>query len=118
MSSATSSDDPMADAAAVLRRRIIGLERLLDQTLAESGALCGDLVQARLSIGLSAVVGQPVFAGVTQALGALADARGHIVQVHRLLDKTGQALGYDDPDYGDGGKDAFTSAATELRVEA
>ena len=108
----------MASAAATLRGRLLGLERLLDQALAEGGALCGDLVQARLSLGLSAVVGQPVFTAVTQALGALADARGHTVQVHRLLDKTGQALGYDDPDYGDGGKDAFTSATADFRVHA
>ncbi|RYD27172.1 MAG: hypothetical protein EOP89_05355 [Lysobacteraceae bacterium] len=108
----------MASAAAILRGRLLGLEHLLDQALAEGGALCGDLVQARLSLGLSAVVGQPVFAGITQALGALAEARGHTVQVHRLLDKTGQALGYDDPGYGDGGKDGFTSATTEIRVDA
>lgn len=103
--SATLSNDAVAHAGEMLRDRLLRFEQLVDEAFAESGALCCDLVQARKALGLSAVVGQPVFASITASIAALSEVRGQAVLTHKLLDKVGQALGFIDVDYGDGGKD-------------
>ena len=118
VSSTTSSGDRLDAAAAPLRERLLAFEHLLDAALQEGGVLCAELVRARHAAGLSAVVGQPVFASITQALGSITDARGQAVQAHKLLDRIGQALGYNDPGYGDAGKDPFTTAIADQRIEA
>ena len=102
----------------MLRARVHEFERLLEDALAEGGALVGDLVRARRDVGLSTVVGQPVFDAVLEALEAVGGARGKAIQAHRQLDRMGQALGLDETGYGDAGKDPLTGPLTTAAREA
>jgi hypothetical protein len=88
--------------------------------MAEGGALIGELVEQRRRVGLSTVVGQPVFTAVIEALDAVATARGKAIHAHKTLDRMGQALGMSDDGmgYGDGGKDPFTTAMLPAREAA
>lgn len=80
-------------------------EAHIDAAFASLGKLATAIVRARKAHGLSAVVGQPVFAAVSQASISLVEARGHAVKGHRLLEPIAKALGLDIRSYGEERKD-------------
>jgi hypothetical protein len=99
------------------------LEAQIDQAFVTGGQLACALVAAKQEQGLSAVVGQTVFARAAQIQIALASARGEAVDTHRALEKVGRSLGLDPAMFGDGRKDppapTFVGAdASRLNVAA
>lgn len=115
-SSATSpatSDAQVVDlAAADVARKLRALESHIDAAWAAGGELQSAIVRARLAHGLSATVGQPIFAAVGQVTVALADARGHAVKGHRLLEPLARSLGIDIRAFGEERKDDGDSTST------
>ena len=47
------------------------------------------------------MVGQPVFAHLAQSMGALGDARGHLVAMHRSVEAVAKATGIEVRAWGD-----------------
>lgn len=68
-------------------RRLYDFETILDEAVAAGAALLGSVPLARVEQRLSAVVGQPVYSHLTQALAAVSEARGHTVQAHRHVER-------------------------------
>lgn len=81
------------------------MEEHLDAAFAAGGEVASALVRARMSHGLSAVVGQPAFAAFGQANLTITEARGHAVKGHRLLEHLARSLDIDISMYGDTRKD-------------
>lgn len=69
-SSAASSNSARDETARHLAQRLHRIEGLGESLLAEGGALVGDRVDARRTLGLATVVGRPAFEAVLQALDA------------------------------------------------
>ena len=78
-----------------LAARLYAAESAIDQALIETATLAAALPAARADAWLSAVTGQRAFAGTAAAIGALADARAHIVQTHNTLTALARKLGLD-----------------------
>ncbi len=76
-----------------LAARLYAAEAAVDQALAETAALAGALPVARAEAWLSAVSGQRAFSGAAAAIGALTEARGHLVQTHNTLAALARKLG-------------------------
>jgi len=68
-----------------LPARLYAAESAIDHARAETAALAAALPGARADARLSAVVGQRAFSGAAAAVGALTDARGHLIQTHHTL---------------------------------
>jgi hypothetical protein len=68
-----------------LAARLYAAESAIDRAMAETAALAAALPGARADACLSAVAGQRAFSGTAATIGALADARGHLVQTHQTL---------------------------------
>ncbi len=71
-------------------------ERALDEALAETAALASVLPGARSRAELSAVTGQKVFEGASEALSLLTQARSRLVETHRRLEALQNSLGLRD----------------------
>jgi len=96
--------------------RLYAAEAAIDQALSETASLTAALPTARAEAWLSAVAGQRAFHGAAAAVGALAEARGHLVQTHNTLAALARTLGLealafgpvdkpgDTPPVGGGGK--------------
>ncbi len=78
-----------------LAARLYAAEAAIDKAMAETAALAGALPVARAEACLSAVSGQRAFSGAAGAIGALAEARGHLVQTHNALAALARRLGLD-----------------------
>lgn len=78
-----------------LAARLYAAEAAIDHAMAEAAALAGALPGARAAACLSAVSGQRAFSGAAAAIGALAEARGHLVQTHNALAALARKLGLD-----------------------
>lgn len=76
-----------------LAARLYAAESAIDQAMGETAALAGALPRARAEAWLSAVTGQRAFSGAAAAMGALAEARGHLVQTHNTLAALARKLG-------------------------
>ncbi len=76
-----------------LAARLYAAESAIDQALIETATLAAALPAARADAWLSAVTGQRAFAGAAAAVGALSDARAHIVQTHNTLTALARKLG-------------------------
>lgn len=78
-----------------LAARLYAAETAIDQALAETALLAASLPAARSDALLSAVAGQRVFDGAAASIGALAEARSHLVQTHGALAALARKLGLD-----------------------
>ena len=75
--------------------RLYAAEAALDRAMTEAAALTAALPVARAEACLSAVTGQRAFSGAAAAVGALAEARGHLVHTHNALAALARKLGLD-----------------------
>jgi hypothetical protein len=73
--------------------RLFSAELAIDAALAETAALIALLPGARAEACLSAVVGQRAFDGAAAAVGALTQARSHLVATHNTLSALARKLG-------------------------
>lgn len=76
-----------------LALRLHATESAIDAALVEAATLTAMLPTARAEAYLSAVTGQRAFEGVAASVGALTQARGHLVQTHNTLAALGRRLG-------------------------
>ena len=76
-----------------LAARLYAAESAIDRAMAETAALAAALPGARADAYLSAVTGQRAFSGAAATIGALAEARGHLVQTHNTLGALARKLG-------------------------
>lgn len=76
-----------------LTARLYSAETAIDRAMAETAAFTAALPAARADAWLSAVTGQRAFSGAAAAVGALAEARGHLVQTHATLAAIARKLG-------------------------
>lgn len=76
-----------------LAARLYAAEAAIDAALTETASLAAMLPQARSQAYLSAVAGQRVFEGAAASIGALTNARGHLVQTHNTLAALARKLG-------------------------
>ncbi|MGV9010580.1 hypothetical protein [Brevundimonas sp.] len=75
--------------------QLYAAETAIDMALAETAGLAARLPAARADACLSATTGQKAFDSVAAAIGALASARGHIVQTHVTLGALARKMGLD-----------------------
>lgn len=78
-----------------LAARLYAAESAIDRAMAETAALAAALPGARADAYLSAVTGQRAFSGAAATIGALAEARGHLVRTHNTLTALARKLGLD-----------------------
>jgi len=78
-----------------ISRRLHTSESSLDTALHEMARLAALLPRARSQAGLSAVTGQRAFDGTAAAIGALTEARAHLVRTHVTLAAVARRLGLD-----------------------
>jgi hypothetical protein len=76
-----------------LAARLYSAESAIDRAMAEAAALAAALPDARAAAYLSAVTGLRAFSGAAATIGALAEARGHLVQTHNALAALARKLG-------------------------
>lgn len=76
-----------------LAARLYAAEAAIDRAVAETAALTAALPGARADACLSAVTGQKAFSGAAATIGALAEARGHLVDTHATLAALARKLG-------------------------
>ena len=76
-----------------LAARLYAAETAIDRAMAETAALTAALPGARADASLSAVAGQRAFSGAAATIGALAEARGHLVDTHNTLAALARKLG-------------------------
>lgn len=75
--------------------RLYAAEAAIDQAMTETASLTAALPAARAGAWLSAVTGQRAFSEAAAAVGALAEARAHLVQTHHTLAALARKLGLD-----------------------
>lgn len=92
------TNSPAADDVA---RILHDLELQIDLAYERAGELAAALPRARRENRLSAVVGQQVFAHLAQSMGAIGDARGHVVAMHRSVEAVAKATGIEVRAWGD-----------------
>jgi hypothetical protein len=78
-----------------LALRLHAAETAIDHAIAETAALAAALPRARADAWLSAVSGQRAFSGAAASIGALTEARGHLVDTHNTLAALARRLGLD-----------------------
>ena len=76
-----------------LAARLYAAETAIDRAMAETAALAAALPAVRAEACLSAVTGQRAFSGAAATIGALAEARGHLVDTHNTLAALARKLG-------------------------
>jgi hypothetical protein len=76
-----------------LAARLYAAESAIDQALIETANLAAALPAARAEAWLSVVTGQRAFEGAAATIGALAEARAHIIQTHKTLSALARTLG-------------------------
>lgn len=76
-----------------LSARLFAAEAAIDHALAEAARLTAMLPTARAEAWLSATVGQKAFDGAAASIGALTEARSHLVRTHQALSALARALG-------------------------
>jgi hypothetical protein len=79
-----------------LASRLYAAEAAIDAAVVETAALMSELPLARADLWLSAVSGQRAFDEAAASVGALAQARGHLVATHRTLAAVARRIGLDD----------------------
>ncbi len=75
--------------------RLHSAEAAIDAALIETAQLAALLPAARAQAYLSAVSGQKAFDGAAASIGALAEARSHIVDTHNALAALARKMGLD-----------------------
>lgn len=81
--------------SATIAERLHAAEAAIDAALIETAQLAALLPAARTEAYLSAVTGQKAFDGAAASIGALAQARSHIVDTHNVLAALARKLGLD-----------------------
>ncbi len=76
-----------------LSLRLHAAEAAIDAALTETAHLAAMLPAARAQAYLSAVTGQKAFDGAAASIGALAEARSHLVDTHNTLAALARRLG-------------------------
>lgn len=92
------------DAAMKVAQSLFAAEDAIDAAFARVAELNGALVMARSDAHLSAIVAQDAFELAASTLGALAKARGEIVETHKRLGETQIQIGLRTLSWGDQGK--------------
>jgi len=77
----------------ILSDRLFAAEAAIDSALGEAAALMAMLPAARTEAYLSAVTGQRAFDGAAASIGALTEARSHMVATHKTLSALARKLG-------------------------
>jgi hypothetical protein len=93
---------------------LFSTEEAIDNAIAQTSKLVGELMIARREMGLSAVVGGEAITKATEAMTALATARAAVVTAHNELAETKLRVGIRTKLSGIGDK-AEASASNELR---
>ncbi len=75
--------------------RLYAAEAAIDAALAQTAALAAMLPQARAQAYLSAVTGQKAFDGAAASIGALTQARSHLIDTHNTLAALARSMGLD-----------------------
>lgn len=88
-------------AAEDVARLLHDLELQIDLAYERAGELAAALPRARRENKLSAVVGQQVFAHLAESIGAIGEARGHLVAMHRSIEAVAKATGIEVHAWGD-----------------
>jgi hypothetical protein len=78
-----------------LAARLYSAELAIDAALTETAQLAAMLPAARTAAYLSAATGQKAFDAAAASIGALALARGHLVDTHNTLAALARRLGLD-----------------------
>ncbi len=78
-----------------LSDRLHAAEAAIDKALSETAQLAVLLPAARAEAYLSAVTGQKAFDGVAGSIGALTQARSHLVDTHNTLAALARKMGLD-----------------------
>ena len=73
--------------------RIWATEKAVDAAMAEAASLMMSIAEARVDLGLSAIVADEATQKVAQAIATLADARRAVVAAHANLDQTKLRIG-------------------------
>ncbi len=84
------------DAGSTVAEKLYAAEAAVDVAVAETAALLALLPIARTELWLSAVSGQRAFEDAAASVGALTQARGHLVATHRTLAVLARRIGLDD----------------------
>jgi hypothetical protein len=92
------------DAAMKVAESLFAAEDAIDAAFARVAELNSALVMARSEAHLSAIVAQDAFETAASTLGALAKARGEIVETHKRLNETKIEIGLRSVAIGDQGK--------------
>jgi hypothetical protein len=83
-------------AGSALAGRLYAAEAAVDAAVSETAALMSMLPLARADLWLSAVSGQRAFDEAAASVGALAQARGHLVATHKTLAAVARRIGLED----------------------
>jgi len=94
---------------------LFSTEEAIDNAIAQTSKLVGELMIARREMGLSAVVGGEAVTKATEAMIALASARAAVVTAHNELASTKLRIGIRTKLGGNGDKGAEASAPVEFR---
>lgn len=78
-----------------LSARLHSAEAAIDAALSETAQLAAMLPAARAQAYLSAVTGQKAFDGVAGSIGALTQARAHLIDTHNTLAALARRMGLD-----------------------
>ena len=73
--------------------KLFATENAVDAAILEASQLLAGLIEARLEIGFSAVLGTEAVTKVTLALSALSDSRRSMVEAHNELNDAKLRLG-------------------------
>ena len=73
--------------------RLFATEKAIDAALGEASGLMGAMVSSREELRMSATVGTDAVAKLAEAVSALAQARGAVVEAHRELEEVKLRLG-------------------------
>ena len=80
---------------ATVAARLYAAEAAIDAALAQTAALAALLPEARAQAYLSAVIGQRAFDGAAGSVGALTQARSHLIDTHNTLAAVARKMGLD-----------------------
>jgi hypothetical protein len=94
---------------------LFATEAAIDDAIAHTSKLVGELMTARREMGLSAVVGGEAVSKATEAMTALAAARSAVVLAHNELAETKLRVGVRTKMAGIEDKGATSSAPADLR---
>lgn len=73
--------------------KLIVAENAIEAAIRDVAGLTCELSDMRLTSGLSALYGQDAMQGLGEAMTALTEARGRMIEVHKALDRVKTGIG-------------------------